>query len=303
MERRPSWTRLIRFIAREDGAQHYGQPVDDTVDVGLALHQGRTIHATVIRASSAIDPNARLTSQVLTVSKLLSPIERSSIGAVLAIGLNYIDHAKEMGFDIPDVPTTFLKARTAITDPNSVITVPKAALDHIDYEIELAAVISKDCRDVSPENALDYILGYTLANDLTSRRHQSLTTQWSHSKSFDAFCPIGPCIVSSSLIPDPTNIALTTRLASDPERLLQVGNTHSWIFTLAKAISYMSQGCTLEAGTVVLTGTPPGIGAGHVPPVWLRHGDVTLLNADHGIGTLVNSFSFESAQKMTNGFH
>lgn len=297
-----SWTRLIRFIAQEDGAEYYGQPVDDSTDVGLAIYSGNTVRAAVVQASSAVDPAARVTSQVLTVKKLLSPIKRSSVGAVVAIGLNYTDHAKEMNLDIPDVPTIFLKARTSITDPNAVIKVPKAALDHIDYEVELAVVLSKDCRDVSPEEALDYVLGYTLANDLTSRNHQALTSQWSHAKSFDAFCPLGPCIVSSRALLDPSNVALTTRLEDQPDRYLQSGNTSSWIFPLAKAISYISQGYTLEAGSVLLTGTPPGIGAGQTPPVWLKHGDVTLLNANHGIGTLANTFSFEAAPKM-NGVH
>lgn len=290
-----SWNRLIRFVAVEDGREYYGQPIDDNLDVGLAIHNGKPVKANIISANSPLDPHAAVTSDVLTVSKLLSPIKRNEISGVRAIGLNFTDHAKEMGFPIPNVPTMFLKARTAVTDPNSLVRVPPAAMDHIDYEVELAVVLAKDCRDVSPEQALEYVLGYTLANDLTSRNHQSLTSQWSHCKSFDAFCPIGPVLVSARHLTDPNSISLSTRLSSQPmgARPLQDGNTKNWIFPIAQAMSYLSQGCTLEAGTVLLTGTPAGIGAGYNPPVWIQHGDVAFLQASHGLGTLVNTFSFE----------
>ncbi|KAI6102571.1 hypothetical protein EDD16DRAFT_1888481 [Pisolithus croceorrhizus] len=304
---RTQWTRLIRFVAAETSQVHIGQPVDSTLDVGLAAWNKQVIRAHEI-LGSALDPAAQLTNTVLTVKELLSPLSREEVKTVRCLGLNYTDHAAEAKMAKPPVPILFYKSLASIIGPNAPISIPRIAQpveDHLpDYEVELTIVIGKAAKNVSEADALDYVLGYTGANDVSFRKHQMTTSQWSFSKSFgvsnlvssrvafpvfilrtDNTTPLGPCIVSNNAIPDPQVIPLTCNLNG---KTLQNGNTKDQIFNVRKTVSFLSRATTLEPGSVILTGTPAGVGYVRKPPVILRQGDVVRVWLGHGIGTLVN---------------
>ncbi|KAI6139259.1 hypothetical protein EDD17DRAFT_1672261 [Pisolithus thermaeus] len=285
---RTQWTRLIRFVAAETSQVHIGQPVDPTLDVGLAAWSKQVIRAHEI-LGSPLDPAAQLTNTVLTVKELLSPLSREEVKTVRCLGLNYTDHAAEAKMAKPPVPILFYKSLASIVGPNAPIFIPRIAQpveDHLpDYEVELTIVIGKAAKNVSEADALDYVLGYTGANDVSFRKHQMTTSQWSFSKSFDNTTPLGPCIVSNNAIPDPQVIPLTCNLNG---KTLQNGNTKDQIFNVRKTVAFLSQATTLEPGSVILTGTPAGVGYVRKPPVILRQGDVVRVWLGHGIGTLVN---------------
>ncbi|KAB5593226.1 Fumarylacetoacetate hydrolase [Ceratobasidium theobromae] len=290
-----SWTRLIRFTALETGGKkiHLGQPLDARVDVGLAISQKQMLKAWEISGASALDANAKVTSDILTVDTLLEPIAPEEIGLVRCLGLNYRDHAEEAKMTIPQVPVLFYKPHTALIPPLAPIRIPRAAQpvhEHLsDYEVELAVVIGKDAKDVPESEALDYVLGYTGANDvgISFRKHQLITSQWCFSKSFDRTNPIGPVLISPRIIPggSPQNIPLGSMLNG---QVLQNGTTADQIFSVARTIAFLSQGTTLKAGTLILTGTPAGVGFVREPKIWLKHGDEIRTYIGNGIGTLVN---------------
>ncbi|CAD6565543.1 MAG: hypothetical protein TREMPRED_001519 [Tremellales sp. Tagirdzhanova-0007] len=286
----PTWSRLIRFLA-SDGHTYLGEPIDPERDVGLAFAAGEIISAHVIDAIVPWDGKATRTGEVKTVFKLLSPVSAEMCGAIRATGLSYKDHAEEMHLPLPPVPVLFFKPSTTLADPSEVIPVPKVAQnDELDYEVELAIVIGRDAKNVKENEALEYVLGYTCANDLTARKHQETSSQWAYAKGFDKFCPLGPCLVSSRSLPDPHVVSLQTRLNG---KLMQDGTAKKMIFPLAKVISYLSQGTLLKAGTVIITGTPPGIGNGRNPKVWLEDRDEVQCYISHGLGTLVNTIRYE----------
>lgn len=287
---RTQWTRLIRFVAAETSRVHIGQPVDPTLDVGLASHQGKTFKAHEI-VGSPLDPAAQVnTKSELTVQKLLSPLSRDDIKVVRCLGLNYSDHAAEAKMAKPSFPILFFKPTTSLIGPNSPVVIPliaQPASEHLpDYEVELAIIIGKPAKDIKEEDALDYVLGYTGSNDVSFRKHQLAVSQWGFSKGFDNTTPIGPCIVSANAIPNPQEVALKTTVNSE---ILQDGNTSDQIFTVRQTISWLSQGTTLEPGTIILTGTPKGVGFVRRPPVFLKDGDKMELWFGNGIGTLANS--------------
>ncbi|KAK2465966.1 hypothetical protein APHAL10511_001607 [Amanita phalloides] len=283
-----TWTRLIRFVAVETSDVHIGQPIDPNLDVGLAAHQVREI------TGSALDPTAQLTDNLLTVKALLSPFSRQQVGIVRCLGLNYSDHAAEAKMAKPDFPILFYKPATALIGPGATVVVPRVAQpvnEHLpDYEVELVIIIGKAAKNVSEEDALGHVLGYTGANDVSFRKHQAAVSQWCFSKSFDNTNPFGPCIVSASAIPDPQTIPLKCTVN---DVILQDGNTADQIFTVRKTVAYLSQGTTLEAGSIILTGTPKGVGFVRKPAIYLKHGDRMLTWLGHGIGTLVNDVKEE----------
>ncbi|CEL59281.1 Fumarylacetoacetate hydrolase domain-containing protein 2 homolog OS=Dictyostelium discoideum GN=fahd2 PE=3 SV=1 [Rhizoctonia solani AG-1 IB] len=295
------WTRLIRFTAVETSGKkvHIGQPVDPKVDVGLEILKKHSLKVHEISGSSALDPDARVTSKVLTVDTLLEPIAPEQIGFVRCLGLNYRDHAAEAKMAIPEVPVLFCKPYTSLIPALAPIRIPRAAQpvkeNLSDYEVELAVVIGKDAKDVKESEALDYVLGYTGANDVSFRKHQLTTSQWTFSKSFDLTNPIGPALVRNSKHIDPQNIPLTATVNS---RLLQNGTTADQIFSVAKTIAFLSQGTTLKAGSVILTGTPAGVGFVREPKIWLNHGDEVRTYVGNGIGTLVNKVVEEGRAKL-----
>ena len=203
------------------------------------------------------------------------------IGKFMCIGLNYADHAAETGADIPEHPILFMKANSAITGPNDDVVMPRGSAT-TDWEVELGVVIGKAAKYVSEEEALDYVAGYCLCNDVSERHFQtSLTGQWTKGKSCDTFGPTGPWLVTRDEVEDPQNLDMWLDING---KRMQTGNTKTMIFTVAQVISHLSQLFTLHPGDVISTGTPPGVGMGMKPqPVYLKDGDVMELSIQ-GLG-------------------
>ncbi|KAH9035290.1 hypothetical protein EDB84DRAFT_1485760 [Lactarius hengduanensis] len=293
------WTRLIRFVAAETSKIHIGQPIDPQLDVGLAVANTKRVLAHEI-LGSPFDPAAQLTKNILSVKTLLSPLSREQIGLARCLGLNYADHAAEATMKKPNAPLLFYKPPTAITGPNAPITIPRAAQPvskHIpDYEVELTVVIGKAAKDVSEKEALDYVLGYTAGNDVSFRFHQMNVSQWDFSKGFDNTAPIGPCLVAASAIPDPQTLSLKAVVNG---QVLQDGTTADQIFNVRQTIAFLSQGTTLQPGSIILTGTPKGVGFVRKPPLYLKNGDIVQVWIGGGIGTLINPVVEEGQPSMS----
>ena len=204
-----------------------------------------------------------------------------NIGKFIAIGLNYSDHAKEAGQAIPTEPIIFTKATSSISGANDAVVLPRASKES-DWEVELAFVIGKTAKYVTEADALNYVAGYMICNDVSEREWQlKRGPTWDKGKGFDTFGPLGPWLVTRDEIPDPQNLAMWLELNG---KRMQTGNTSTMIFSVAKLLSYISQCITLKPGDVVTTGTPPGVGLGIKPnPVFLKHGDVMRLGID-GLG-------------------
>jgi 2-keto-4-pentenoate hydratase/2-oxohepta-3-ene-1,7-dioic acid hydratase in catechol pathway len=202
---------------------------------------------------------------------------------IWGVGLNYRDHAAETGQSLPDAPTLFVKSPSSVIAPGEPIVVPPHVLQP-DYEGELAVVIGRQARDVREADALDVVAGVTIGHDVSARDHQFTTGQWSWSKSFDSFCPLGPEVVSLDEVDLSRGLAIETRVSGE---VLQSSNTSQLVFSVPFLIAWISQGCTLEAGDVILTGTPAGVGAARTPPRWLVDGDVVEITVE-GVGTLSN---------------
>ncbi|KAI1496464.1 fumarylacetoacetate hydrolase [Biscogniauxia marginata] len=294
------WNRLVRFVARQDGKEYVGEPVDEAQDVGAALALSQDVEVRVFSGGSALDLSAEPSTDIRTIARLLPPLSRAEVGTIRCIGLNYRNHAKEMNLALPDHPTLFFKPATCLNAPNAPLLIPYQATDgQADYEAELAVVIAKPARNLRVEDALDYVLGYTCSNDVTARKHQFNGAQWGFGKGFDGFAPIGPCLVSTRQIPDPTVIELKTELNGVT---MQEGRADDMIFAVPEIIAYLSQGTTLEPGTVIMTGTPHGIGVSKKPPVYLKPGDDLRIVMSHGLGSLVNHVEYECVPvEMTNG--
>ncbi len=214
----------------------------------------------------------------LSAVRLLAPVVPPNI---LCLGLNYRRHAEETGLDLPSEPLIFFKTTTAICGPGDPIVLPACNPDRIDYEAELAVVIGKRAKDIPEEEAAEFILGYTIANDVTNRAVQFADGQWARAKSYDTFCPLGPAIETDI---DGDSLAIKCRLDG---RVMQSSNTSDMIFPCRSIVSHLSRCMTLLPGTVILTGTPEGVGFKRNPPVFLRAGQ-TLETEIQGIGTLVN---------------
>lgn len=204
-----TFSRLVRFQPKSDSSQVLiGQPVSDEVDVGIATRKGEEVSVTVFSGSSILSAG-KPTDRTEVIGKLLSPLAPHEVGSIRCIGLNYRQHAAELSLALPTVPTVFLKPSTALADPYPTPTIlPKITQedDCGDYESELAVIISKTAKNVTEADALDYVLGYTAANDVSSRTSQFAQSQWTYSKGFDGSCPIGPTIVSPNLISDPSKL-------------------------------------------------------------------------------------------------
>jgi 2,4-diketo-3-deoxy-L-fuconate hydrolase len=203
-----------------------------------------------------------------------------SVGKFICIGLNYSDHAAESGMAVPREPVVFMKATSAICGPNDNVTIPRNATK-TDWEVELGVVIGKEAKYVAEENALSHVAGYCVVNDLSERAFQlEGTGQWVKGKSADTFGPIGPWLVTADEIPDPQ--ALHLWLEVDGHRY-QDGSTSTMVFGVAHLVSYLSRFMSLQPGDIVSTGTPPGVGLGQKPPVYLRAGNVMTLGVE-GLG-------------------
>jgi 2-keto-4-pentenoate hydratase/2-oxohepta-3-ene-1,7-dioic acid hydratase in catechol pathway len=259
---------IVRVQTR-DGSIQYGCEVGNRVfnlegDLFGTFSQGQTV----------LEPVRRL-----------APVVPS---AIYAIGLNYRAHAAEMKVDLPQYPVVFMKSPSSLLDPDAPIVLPRhLRSDRVDYECELAVVIGKTCKNVSAAEALDYVLGYTCGNDVSARDWQKDLGggQWVKGKGFDTFCPLGPVLVTADCIPNPQILPIRTLLNGE---VRQESFTGDMIFTVAELIEFLSGSTTLQPGTVILTGTPSGVGAASVPQRFLQAGDEVVIDIS-GIGRLQNS--------------
>ena len=224
------------------------------------------------------------------ISKLLSPFEPNDI---ICIGMNYTKHAIEAKIPIPEYPIVFMKNSGSIQNPNDSIVIPSTLQsEKVDFECELAVVIGKDCINVSKSEALEYVLGYTCANDVSARDWQIRDSggQLSRSKTFATFCPFGPWIVTVDEIDDPNNLGIRTKLNG---KIMQNSNTSDMIFDVSTLISFLSGSTNIRNRTLILTGTPQGIGYSRIPPVFMKEGDEVIIEIDK-IGSLTNKIIKES---------
>jgi 2-keto-4-pentenoate hydratase/2-oxohepta-3-ene-1,7-dioic acid hydratase in catechol pathway len=265
--------RIARFLS--GGKVHTGEMVDER---------------TALRIEGDLFGSYRVTDQKLAVEKLLAPIIPTDI---LCIGLNYREHAKESNSAIPENPMLFIKASNTLNDPGDPIPMPRLTKE-VDYECELAVVIGKTAKDVSRERALDYVLGYTCANDVSARdwqREKSLGGgQFARGKSFDGFCPLGPWIVTKDEISNPNALRIKTILNG---QTMQDHTTGDMIFDVPALIASLSSTMTLRPGAVILTGTPQGVGFARKPPVWMKAGDKVVIEIEK-IGRLENPVGAET---------
>jgi 2-keto-4-pentenoate hydratase/2-oxohepta-3-ene-1,7-dioic acid hydratase in catechol pathway len=202
---------------------------------------------------------------------------------IICLGVNYADHAAESNMSLPAYPVLFPKYRNSLTGPFSPIVLPRFS-EQIDYEGELAVIIGQTCKDVSEQDALQYVAGYSILDDVSARDWQFLSSQWMAGKAIDTFAPMGPGIVPASEIPDPQALRITTRVNGET---LQDSNTRHMIFTIAKSIEFISTFMTLVPGDIISTGTPSGVGFSRKPPIFLRQGDVVDVEIE-GVGLISN---------------
>ena len=225
---------------------------------------------------AALDPSTL--PDVPEGTRLGTPI--AGTGKMICIGLNYADHAAESGSKVPDEPLIFMKATSAIQGPNDPIVIPRGA-ETLDWEIELGIVIGTAAKYVSEADALDYVAGFVLANDVSERSYQKdRAGQWTKGKSCDSFGPLGPWLVTRDQVSDPQNLSM--KLSVNGE-VMQDGSSATMVFGVAKLVSYLSQFMTLHPGDVISTGTPPGVAMGMETPRYLRPGDVVELEIE-GLG-------------------
>lgn len=258
---------------------------------GTVVHAALQPHGTTLRIDGDITGAFTVSDQKVDIVERLAPLVPTDI---LGIGLNYRHHAEESGMPIPQYPILFHKGVNSVQGPDAPIVLPAGQpCTEVDYEVELAVVIGRACKDVSREDALDYVLGYTVANDVSARDWQITKGggQWCYGKSFDTFCPLGPVLVTTDEIPDPSQLRVRTTINGE---VLQDWPTDDMIFDVPDLIAFLSAGTTLLPGTVILTGTPHGVGMGRTPKRWLVPGDVVSVSAS-GIGELTNTVVAEGA--------
>lgn len=276
---------MVKFARFEDGSStvHYGIQQSDG---SLTYAEGDPFVGTLKDTGKKAD-----------AKRILSPVEPP---VVVCIGLNYKGHADELGVDYPKNPVVFLKPTTAVTGPETPIVKPRIS-EKMDYEVELAIVIGKDCKDVPVNKALDYVLGYTAANDVSTRDWQKdpekAGSQWTRSKIFDNFCPLGPVCVTSDEIGDPNKLRVQCFVNGVS---MQDSNTNDLIFNVQECISFCSIGTTLKAGTVIITGTPAGVAEGRTPQPWLQPGDDMVVEIEK-IGRLHNKVVADAS--AVDSFH
>lgn len=262
--------KIARIRLTEDEV-HYATPVDP---------QGGLMEILSGDPFQGVHPTGRVVSEYTLLAPMVPP-------AILCIGLNYRRHAEEMKAKIPKFPVLFFKNPSSLQDPEAPIIIPRKLVStQVDFEGELAVVMGKTCRNATRENALSHVLGYTVANDVSARDWQKEWggSQWSRGKSFDTFAPMGPWIVTPDEIPDPNALRITTRVNGE---ILQDSSTADMIYDIPALIEFLSGDTTLEAGTIIITGTPEGVGLGRTPPRWLHPGDKVDVEIEK-IGILSN---------------
>lgn len=274
--------RIVRFID-QDGQECHG-----------ALHE----EGAITRCSGQIYEGLSDTGTPVFPLRLLAPITPPTI---YCIGLNYRKHAEETKAQIPSYPVIFMKSPTAVQHPGEPILLPRwLRSEKVDYECELAVVIGRKCKNVRREQALEYVLGYTCANDVSARDWQKEGggSQWCRGKTFDTFAPLGPCLATTADIPDPGVLAIRTMVNGE---VLQESNTSDMVFSVPELIEFLSGETTLLPGTVILTGTPSGVGMARQPARYLVDGDSVAVEIEK-IGRLVNPVMEEAADGEGSGF-
>ena len=261
--------KIVHFVS-EKNQQHYGL-YDPQFPKEAKVIEGNILG------------DFKITSKCSKIKEFLPPIETCSI---LALGLNYRKHADETKMAHPEIPVIFIKATTSVVGHLLPILLPIAGPNRVDYEAELAIIIAKKVKNISSSEAQDCILGYTCANDISARDWQleKQNKQWARGKSFDTFCPLGPYMVTSDEIHDPQKLRIRTIVNGN---ILQDSNTADMIFDISAIISDLSRSMTLMPGTVILTGTPEGVGFTRQPPIYLQHGDTVTIEIE-SIGKLIN---------------
>ncbi|KAH7024520.1 fumarylacetoacetate hydrolase family protein [Microdochium trichocladiopsis] len=285
-----SFRRLIRFIATEDGQSYFA-------DLGTVACDLPPPGTSVTAASTTIQGLASLSAadkaRTLTVASLLPPLPRDGV-PIYCVGLNYRSHAKEAKLNIPSCPPLWTKPATSLASPGEDIPVNDfCAKSLLDYEGELVFVTSRDAKDISVAEAKDYILGYTVGNDLSCRKYQLAQNsggQFFFAKAFDKFAPIGPTLISPEIFGDVSKHTLVTRVNGEVRQTAEFSG--DLIFKPAQILSHMSQGTTIPAGTAVMTGTAAGVGAFMTPKTFLQDGDVVEVEMD-GVGKLSNRIVFK----------
>jgi 2-keto-4-pentenoate hydratase/2-oxohepta-3-ene-1,7-dioic acid hydratase in catechol pathway len=261
------------------------------LDAAGVVHSGaEQADGSALRLSGDIFGRYAVTTQRDEVVKRLAPVQPTQI---LGVGLNYRHHAKEAGMKEPELPVLFVKGVNTVQHPGEPILIPThLPSTEVDYECELAVVIGRACKNVTKEQALSYVLGYTCANDVSARDWQIKRGggQWCRGKFFDTFCPLGPRLVTMDELPNPNALTIATRLNG---KTVQDWTTSDMIFDVPTIIAFLSASTTLPAGTVILTGTPHGVGMATKPePRWLRPGDEVTIEIE-GIGSLTNPVALE----------
>ena len=256
-----------------------GLPVGQDGDLAAIVAAGTSILGRIGEALRSADARRYPLSDV----RLAAPIHAPS--KIVAVGLNYIDHCREANLPVPEEPVLFSKFPNSVTGPFDDLTWSPSVTKEVDYEVELGIVIGKRGRDISESQAMDYVFGYTVVNDVSARDLQFANAkQWDRGKSLDTFCPWGPYIVTCEEIPDPHVLEVRTILNG---REMQKSNTKNLIFGVPKIVSYTSQGTTLLPGDLIPTGTPFGVGFSRKPPVFLRDGDECVCEVEK-IGAIRN---------------
>ncbi|EUC32630.1 hypothetical protein COCVIDRAFT_42161 [Bipolaris victoriae FI3] len=278
-----AFERLIRFEDAE-GKTVYGNLEKE---VPTREIQGSTVEV----LEGDVKSGFKKTGSKATVSKLLSPLPTTNI--ILCVGLNYRKHAQECNLQIPENPAIFMKPSDALAGPLDDVPIHPTCQSQLDYEGELGIIIGRDCKNVAAADYASYVLGYTVGNDVSARNYQLPASvsggQFGYAKSFDKFAPIGPCIASPAVIPDPHALTYWTKVNGEKR---QETGTDDMIYTVGQIIEHLSRGTTLRAGTVILTGTPSGVGFFMEPKGFLKDGDVVEIYVQ-GIGSLVNTMRFE----------
>lgn len=270
--------RIVDLSAASDG--QLPPDLSELLIADAGLEQSRRI---VEEAQS--NPGFVSQDSLLPVSQVRrrAPVPRP--GKIVCLGLNYGDHAAESGTEIPEEPVVFCKAPTSVIGPERPIRLP-AVSEKVDYEVELAVIIGRKTRTISPDDALDHVGGYTIVCDVSARdyQHEKPGGQWYLGKSFDTFCPMGPVMVTGDELADPHDLNIMCEVNGE---VRQSSHTSQMIFDIPTTIAYLSQVFTLEPGDVVSTGTPAGVGAGQEPPVFLKSGDCVRCKVNR-IGLLEN---------------
>lgn len=261
-----------------------GCPVDETGDLLRIVRGG---DAMLERVREALHSPRRRVFDLDEVT-VTAPLHNPS--KIIAVGLNYIDHCEEAKLPVPKEPVLFTKWPNSITGPYDELTWPESVTREVDYEVELGVVIGRRGRNISEKDALDYVCGYTVVNDVSARDLQFANAkQWDRGKSLDTFCPWGPYIVTRDEVGDPHNLDVRTVLNGEE---MQKSNTSKLVFNINQIIAYASQGTTLMPGDLIPTGTPFGVGFSRTPPVFLKHGDVCECEVER-VGKIINKVNLQ----------